>query len=84
LYNPSTTFLLYFSSILIELIDPQFQDTFSYSILGLLATTDSVENTHRSIPTARLGHIENTATQPFYSSQGMEDQLVAIDAKKRI
>jgi Chromo (CHRromatin Organisation MOdifier) domain len=84
LCGSGTTPLSYLSSVPMELVDPQLQDALPSSTPGLPATTDSVEDAHRSIPTAGLGHIENSATQPLCGSQEVEGQPVAIDAKRGI
>jgi hypothetical protein len=72
------------SSVPTDLIDPQLQDVLPFSTPGLPATTDSVEDVHRSIPTTSLGHIESTVTQPLCGSQGVGGKPVAIDAERGI
>jgi hypothetical protein len=67
-----------------DLIDPQLRDALPVSAPVPPATTDWVEDAHKSIPTAGLEHTESTVTQPLCGSQGMEGQPVAINAKENI
>jgi hypothetical protein len=83
LSGPDTP-LSHLSSVPRELVDPALQDALPSSASSLLASTDSVEDAHGSIPTTRPGHIESTVTQPLYGSQGVGGQPVVIDAGRGI
>ena len=48
------------SNVLIELIDPELQDTLPSSTLCPLVTTDLVEDTPNTISVLRPGYIEST------------------------
>ena len=62
-----------------ELLDPQLRDAIP-STLILPATADSTKDAHRRILSTTPGNIESTEVQPLRSSQGVESNLVAIDA----
>jgi hypothetical protein len=66
------------------LIDPQLRDALPISTPVPPATTDSVEDAHRNIPTTGLEHTESTMTQPLCGSQGVGGQPIAIDAEENI
>jgi hypothetical protein len=70
----------YPSRFLMDLLDPQLQDALLSSTSILLATADSTEDAHGSILSTTLGNIETTEVQPLRSSQGVESNLVAINA----
>jgi hypothetical protein len=59
LSGPDTS-LLYLTSILIELINPEFRNTLPSSISSLLVIANSVEDTHGSIPIIILVYIESS------------------------
>ncbi|KFY95782.1 hypothetical protein V498_03133 [Pseudogymnoascus sp. VKM F-4517 (FW-2822)] len=63
-----------------ELLDPQLQDALPSSTSILPATADSTEDAHGSILSTTSGNMERTEAQPLRSSQGVESNLVAIDA----
>jgi hypothetical protein len=68
---------IYPSGFSMELLDPQLRDALP-STLILRATTDSDKAAHGSI--LSTGNKEHRAAQPRCSSQGVESDLVAIDA----
>ncbi|KFY98512.1 hypothetical protein V498_01413, partial [Pseudogymnoascus sp. VKM F-4517 (FW-2822)] len=63
-----------------DLLDPQLQDALPSSTSILPATADSIEDAHGSIVSTTPGSIERTEVQLLCSSQGVESNLVAIDA----
>ncbi len=68
------------SGFSMNLPDPQLQDALPSSTLILPATADSTEDAHGSILSTTPGNTESTEAQPLRSSQGVESNLVAIDA----
>ncbi|OBT68004.1 hypothetical protein VE03_01524 [Pseudogymnoascus sp. 23342-1-I1] len=67
------------SGFSMDLVDPQLRDALPSSTSILPATTNSTEDTHRSILPTTPGNIESTEVQPLRSSR-VESNLVAIDA----
>ncbi|ELR01977.1 hypothetical protein GMDG_05146 [Pseudogymnoascus destructans 20631-21] len=63
-----------------DLADPQLQDALPSFTSILLATADSTEDAHGSKLSTTPGNVESTEVQPFRSSQGVESNVVAIDA----
>ena len=70
----------YPSRFSMDLLDPQLQDALPSSTSILPATADSTEDAHGSILSTTLGNIESTEVQPLRTSQGVESNLVAINA----
>ncbi|KFY46132.1 hypothetical protein V494_00590 [Pseudogymnoascus sp. VKM F-4513 (FW-928)] len=70
----------YPSRFSMDLLDPQLQDALPSSISSLSAAADSTEDAHGSIVSTTLGNIQRMEVQPLRSSQGVESNLVAIDA----
>ncbi|KFZ23587.1 hypothetical protein V502_01936 [Pseudogymnoascus sp. VKM F-4520 (FW-2644)] len=70
----------YPSRFSMDLLDPQLQDALLSSTSILPATADSTEDAHGSILSTTPGNIECTEVQPLRSSQGVESNLVTIDA----
>ncbi|KFZ18875.1 hypothetical protein V502_03915 [Pseudogymnoascus sp. VKM F-4520 (FW-2644)] len=68
------------SGFSMDLLDPQLQNALSSSTSVLPATADSTEVAQGSILSTTPGNIESTEVQPLRSSQGVESNLVAIDA----
>ncbi|KAG4433659.1 hypothetical protein IFR05_010862 [Cadophora sp. M221] len=62
-----------------KLINPNLQDALPSFTSTLLATANSAEDAHESIPTTTPGHIKSSVIQPLYDSQP-----IAIDAKRGI
>jgi hypothetical protein len=63
-----------------DLHDSQLQDALPSSTSILPATADSAKDAHGSIPSITPGNIGSAEVQPLRSSQGVESNLVAIDA----
>ena len=72
--------LLDLSSVPIELIDPELQDTLP-STPCPPATDDSVEDTPKTISAPRLRYIESMVVQPLYGNQAEGDQPVVINSE---
>lgn len=63
-----------------DLLDPQLQDALPFSTSILPITADSTEDAHGRILSTTPGNIERTEVQPLRNSQGVESNLVAINA----
>jgi hypothetical protein len=66
-----------------DLIDPQLRDALPFPS-PLPATTDSVEDAHKGIPTTGLEHTESAVTQALCGSQGVGGSPIPIDAEEDI
>ncbi|KFY68573.1 hypothetical protein V496_00988 [Pseudogymnoascus sp. VKM F-4515 (FW-2607)] len=70
----------YLSRFSMDLLDPQLQGALPSSTSILPATADSTEDAHEIILSTTPRTIESTEVQPLRSSQGVESNLVAVDA----